>query len=214
MEAEIVGWVAGSALFEDFDGLVEVHPLAYAEREFVGVLELFEGEEVFPVGVVLDAGDSVGECVCDGDGEGLATFFEGWRRNFAEDEGTSGGFAEDSRGIAGGVAVDFGAGGVGGGWGDVGGGEGGGVGYGHVAVYAAEDGGVAACDRVEVGAGGEVVVGPEGVVPAAALYPCAGFGGGDVGADALLHFGEGAGADEVDGEFAGGRLRRCGCGRR
>ena len=190
MEAEVVGWVTGAALFEDIDGLVEVHPLGDAEGEFSGVLELFEGQEVFPVGVVLDACDSVGECVCDGDGEGLATFFEGWWRNFAEDEGIGGGFAQDSRGFAGGVAVDFGAGGVGGGGGDVGGGEGGGVGYGHVTVHAAEDGGVAACYRVEVGAGGEGVVGPERVIPTSALYPCAGFGGGDVVADALLHLGE------------------------
>ena len=54
---------------------------------------------------------------------------------------------------------------------------------------------------VEVGAGGEFVVGPEGVVPSSALDPCAGFGGGDVGADALLHLGEGVDADEVDGEL-------------
>ncbi len=69
-----------------------------------------------------------------------------------------------------------------------------------MAVYAAEDGGVAVGYGVEVGAGGEGVVGPEGVVPSSALNPCAGFGGCDVGADALLHLGEGADADEVDGE--------------
>ena len=43
--------------------------------------------------------------------------------------------------------------------------------------------------------------GPEGVIPSSALDPGAGFGGGDVGADALLHLGEGVDADEVDGEF-------------
>ena len=182
--------MAGAALLEDIDGLVEVDPLGDAEGEFVGVLEFFEGEEVVPVGVVLDAGDAVGEDVGDGDGEGLAALFEGRRRNFAEDEGVGGCFAEDAGGGAGGVAVDLGAGGVGGGGGDVGGGEGGGVGDGHVAVDAAEDGGVAGGDLVEVGAGGEFVVGPEGVVPSSALDPCAGFGGCDVGADALLHLGE------------------------
>ena len=48
---------------------------------------------------------------------------------------------------------------------------------------------------------GSLVVGPEGVVPSSALDPCAGFGGGDVDADALLHLGEGVDADEVDGEL-------------
>ncbi len=60
MEAEIVGWVAGAALLEDLDGLVEVQPLGDADGELAGVFELFECEEVFPVGVVLHAGDSVG----------------------------------------------------------------------------------------------------------------------------------------------------------
>ena len=48
---------------------------------------------------------------------------------------------------------------------------------------------------------GRFAVGPEGVIPAAALNPFAGFGGRDVDADALLHLGEGVGADEIDGEF-------------
>ncbi len=164
------------------------------------MFEFFEGEEVVPVGVVLDAGDAVGENVGDGDGESLAALFEGWRRNFAVDEAVGCAFAKDAGGIAGGVAVDLCAGRVGGGGGDVGCGEGGGVGDGHVAVDAAEDGGMAGCDGVEVGAGGErgvFVVGPEGVIPAAAEDPGAGLGCGDVGADALLHLGEGVDADEV-----------------
>ena len=130
------GWLARRCL-RTSTGLVEVEPLADAEVEFVGVFEVFEGEEVVPVGDVLDGGDAVGEDVGDGDGEGLAALFEGGRRNFCDDEGEGGGFAEDAGGVAGGVAVDFGAGGVGGGGGDVGGGEGGGVGDGHVSVDAA-----------------------------------------------------------------------------
>ncbi len=47
--------MAGAALLEDVQGGVEGQPLADAEVELVGVFELFEGEEVFPVGVVLDA---------------------------------------------------------------------------------------------------------------------------------------------------------------
>ena len=96
---------------------------------------------------------------------------------FAVIEGNGGAFADDAGGVAGGVAVDFAAGGVGGGGGDVGGGEGGGVGDGDVAVDAGEDGGVAAGDGVDVGAGGEGLGGPDGVVPAAAVEPCAGGGG-------------------------------------
>ena len=48
------------------------------------MFELFEGEEVFPVGVVLHAGDAVGDDVGDCDCEGLAALFEGWRRNFCD----------------------------------------------------------------------------------------------------------------------------------
>ena len=74
--------MAGAALLEDREGLVEVQPLGDAEGEFVGVLEFFQGEEVVPIGVVLDAGDAVGEGVVDGDGEGLAALFEGRWREF------------------------------------------------------------------------------------------------------------------------------------
>ena len=148
------GWLARRSL-RTAKRRVEVEPFGDAKRKFAGVLEFFEGEEVFPVGVVLDAGDAVGEDVGDGDGESLAALFEGWRRNFAGDEGVGGGFAKDAGGIAGGVAIDFGAGRVGGGGGDAGGGEGGGVGDGHVPVDAAEDGGMASGNGVEVGACGK-----------------------------------------------------------
>src|SRR3984885_15173557 len=53
---------------------------------------------------------------------------------------------------------------------------------------------------------GVLFVGPDGVVPASALEPGAGFCGVGVGFDALLHLGEGFCVVEVDGEFllAGG----------
>ncbi len=205
VEERIVGWVAGAALLEDGYGLVEVEPLGDAEVELAGVFELFEGEEVPPLGVVLDGGDAVGEGVVDGYVEGLAALFECGRRDFVEDEVAGGGLAEDAGGAAGGVAVDLCAGGIGGVGGDVGGGEGGGVGEGHVAVDAGEDGWVVSGDLVDVGAGGKLVAGPEGVVPAAAEEPVAVSGGGGVVADAVLHLGEGVDAFEVDGElFAAG----------
>ncbi len=100
VEEEIVGGMAGASLFEDGEWLVEVHPLGHSEVELVGVLKFFECEEVFPFGVVLNAGDAVGECVVDGDGEGLAALFEGRWWNFAEDEVGGGGFAEDAGGGA------------------------------------------------------------------------------------------------------------------
>src|SRR5205814_9078472 len=84
---------------------------------------------------------------------------------------------------------------------DVGGGESSGVGDGHVSVYAAQEGRVAGGDLVEVDAGGERAVGPEGVIPPAALDPGVGLRGGDVGADALLHLGKRVEADEVDGQL-------------
>ncbi len=98
-----------------------------------------------------------------------------------------------------GVAVDLGAGWVGGVGRDVGGGEGCGVGQGHVAVDAAEDAGVAGGDLVNVLAGGEFGAGPEGVVPTASDQPCSGLRRCGVGADALLHLGEGFDSVEVDG---------------
>ncbi len=47
------------------------------------MFEVFEDEEVVPVGVVLDGGDAVGEGVGDGDSEGFAALFGGGRRNVA-----------------------------------------------------------------------------------------------------------------------------------
>ena len=115
--------MAGAALLEDSERLVEVEPFGDAEGEFAGVFECFHGEEVVPIGVVLNAGDAIREDVGDGDGKGLTALLEGRRRNFADDEGVSAGLAEDAGGVARGIAVDFGAGGVGGGGGDAGGGE-------------------------------------------------------------------------------------------
>ena len=168
MEQEVIGGMAGSALLEDRDRLVELEPFGDAEGEFAGVFEFFHGEEVVPVGVVLHAGDAVGDDLCDGDHEGLAALLEGRRRNFADDQGVGTGLAEDAGRIAGVVAVDFGSGGVGGGRGDASGGESGGVGHGHVAVYANEEGGMSCGDLVEIGPGGQFVVSPEGVVPSSA----------------------------------------------
>ena len=201
MEERVVGGVAGATLLEDLEGLVEGEPLGEAEVELVGVLELFESEEVFPVGVVLDACDTVGEGVFDGQVEGFGALFGAGWRNFAEDQVGSGGFAEDSGGVAGGVAIDFGAGGVGGVGCDAGGGEGGGVGEGDVTVYPLEDAGVALGDRVDVLPGGEFGSGPESVIPASAFQPDAGFGFGGVDADPLLHLGKGFDSVEVDGEL-------------
>ncbi len=59
------GWLARRCL-RIGRGWSKAQPLGYAEVEFAGVLELFQGEEVFPFGVVLDAGDAVGEGVVDG----------------------------------------------------------------------------------------------------------------------------------------------------
>ena len=107
--------------------------------------------------------------------------------------------------------VNVAAFGVGGGGGDAGSEEGGGVGDEDVAVGAVEDGGVAGGDLVEVLAGGEALLsipsrGPFGVVPACSYDPCTGLCGGDVAGDAGLHVREGGGAVQVYGELllAGG----------
>ena len=153
-------------------GVSKASHSADAEMEFVVVFEVFEDEEVVPVGEVLDGGDAVGEGVGDGDFEGLAALFARGRRDDFVDEGEGGRFADDAGGFAVGVAVDFAAGGIGGCGGDAGGGEGGGVGDGDVAVGAVEDGGMAGGDGVDVLACGEGFGGPVGVVPAAAVKPC------------------------------------------
>ena len=126
------------------------------------------------------------------------------RRSSCEDGGIfermrseGGGFADDAGGFAFGVVVDLAAGRVGGGGGDAGGGEGCGVDYGDVLVGAGEDGGMAGGDGVDVGARGELLVGPDGVVPASAADPCSGGEGDGEGADAGLHLGEGGDVVEV-----------------
>ena len=69
MEERIVFGVAGSAGLKHFEGEGEVEPLGDAEFELTGVLHGFEGEEVVPIGKILDGGDAVGESVGDGDSE-------------------------------------------------------------------------------------------------------------------------------------------------
>ncbi|MCU1225823.1 MAG: hypothetical protein JWQ42_3916 [Edaphobacter sp.] len=212
MEERVVGGVAGAALLEDCEGLREGEPFCDAEAELMGVLHLFEGEEVLPLGVVLDAGDAVGEGVIDGCGEGATALFERWRRDFAEDEGVGGGLAQDACRGAGGVTIDPGSGWVGGVSGDACGEESGGVGDCHVLVDATEDCGVASGDGVQIGAGGKLLAGPEGVVPTAAFEPCSGLCRGGVGADAILHLGEGFGADQVDREVQQSGVAHVGVG--
>ena len=197
----VVFGVAGTAGLKNFKGEGEVDPFRDAKLEFVGVLHGFEGEEVVPVGEVLDGGDAVGESVGDGDLESAAAVFGGRRGYFAEDEIGRGGFAEDARRGSSGVAVDLRAGGIGGGGGDVRQGEGDGVGDGHVAVGAPEDGWVVGGDLVEVLAGGELFAGPDGVIPASALEPCAGRFRGGVDLDLLEHGGKSGNLGEVDGQF-------------
>ena len=60
MEEGVIGGMAGAAGFEDGNRSVEVEPLADTEVKLSGVLKLFEGEEVFPAGVVLNGRNSIG----------------------------------------------------------------------------------------------------------------------------------------------------------
>ena len=60
VEEGVVGGVGGAAGFEDVEGEGEVDPLGEAEFQVAGVLHRHEGEEVVPVGEVLDGGDAVG----------------------------------------------------------------------------------------------------------------------------------------------------------
>ena len=114
VEEWIVGGMAGSALFEDGDGEVEVEPLGYAEVEFIGVFEGEEDLEVVPVGEVLGAGDAVGKGVGDGNVEGSVAVVERRRRNFGGEQGDGGAFANDASGCSGYVVIDLAAGRVGG----------------------------------------------------------------------------------------------------
>ncbi len=79
-------------------------------------------------------------------------------------------------------------------------------------VGAGEDGGMAGGDGVDVGAGGELLVGPVGVVPASAGNPCSGRESGGEGADAGLHLGEGGDVVEVDGELVAAGVGHVGVG--
>ncbi len=77
----------------------------------------------------------------------------------------------------------------------------GGVGDDDVTVSAIEDGGMIAGYFVVVLASRKRFGRPFGVIPAAALNPLAGLGGGDIFGDAILHIGERGGVVEVDREF-------------
>ncbi len=125
MEERIVGGVAGALLLEGREGEGEVEPLGDAEGEFPLALEVFEDEEVVEGGgVVLDAGDTVGEGVVDGGEQGRLAFGGCGRRDLAFDEARGGGFSDDAGEGSGGVVVQLAAGWVGRGRGDAGGGQG------------------------------------------------------------------------------------------
>jgi len=111
----------------------------------------------------------VSEGVGHGDFEGSGALVAGRGRDDFVDERESWTFADDSGGVAVGIAVDLCAFGIGGCGGDVGGREGCGVDDGDVAIGAAQDGGMASGDGVDVLAGGKGFSGPDGVVPASAL---------------------------------------------
>ena len=97
----------------------------------------------------------MGECVEDGELRAFDAFFVRGRRDDFVDEVLCG-FAQDSGGVAGRVEVDGSAFRWGGFAGDSGGGEGGGVGDGDVAVNTVEEGGVVfrLCGRGPGGWGG------------------------------------------------------------
>ena len=165
---------------------------------------LLEDEEVFPIAEVLHAGDAVGECVVDGELVAFAALFGRGRRDDFVDEVLRG-FAKDAGGFAAGVVVDGSALRWLGFAGDAGGCEGGGVGDGDVAVDAVEERGMIAGDFVEILAGGQRFVGPEGVIPAAAGEPMARgccVGGG---LDLREHVGERFHAGQVDVKLGAAR---------
>ena len=82
VEEWVGDWVGLLVFFKGGDREVEAEPLADAEMKVSGAFEIFECEEVFPVGEVLDGGDSVGVGVGDGYLEGLPAFFRSWWRDY------------------------------------------------------------------------------------------------------------------------------------
>ena len=175
------------------------------------LFHLLEDEEVLPVAEVLHAGDAVGECVGDGELVAFATVFRRGRRNDFVDEALRG-FAKDAGGFAAGVEVDGSALGRLRFAGDAGGGERGGVGDGDVSVDAIEEGGMAACDFVEILARGQDLLVPEGVIPVAAGEPVAGGRGVGGGLDSCEHLGEGFDAGEIDVELGAACAAEVGVG--
>ncbi len=192
------GIVSGALLFERVDGCTEGQPLGDAQGQLAFALHLLHDEEVFPIGVVLRGGEAVGDGVGHCEFEAAAPLRFAAGRNVLSNEFHPRGFAEDAGRLALGVAIDLATCRVGGSAGNASGGECCRVGDGDVSIDAAKDGGMACCDGVDIASGGQSLVGPEGVIPAATRDPvtlgCAGRGE----LNAPLHFGEGGAPGEVD----------------
>ncbi len=211
VEEGVVGIVMGAHLLEFFKRVLEGQPLADTDAELALFFHLLKDEEILPVAEVLNGGDAVCESV--GDGElvaAAALVVAGGRDDFVDKLLRR--FAKDAGGLAAGVEVDGSALRRGGFAGDAGCRQGGRVRDGDVAIDAVEEGGVAGGDLVEVLAGGENLLVPEGVVPVAAGEPVSRGSGLGEEVDFSEHFGERFYAGEIDVELGLASAAKVGVG--
>ncbi len=167
MEHWIVDVMMCAISFQFFKGVLKGKPLANAEMKLALLFHLLENEEILPVTEVLDAGDTMGEGVFDGEFIAIAALVGSRRRDDSVDEALRG-FAKDAGGFPARVEVDgpalrrlcFA--------GDTGGGKCGSIGDGDVSVDAIEKCRVIAGDLVEVLAGRKNFLFPQSMIPVSA----------------------------------------------
>ena len=94
--------------FQLVERSVEGQPLGYAQGEHAFLLQLAQGQEIFPRRVVLNGGDAVARRFRQGQQQAALALLGGRSRNQAADE-TSGVFFQPAGGLAVGVADDFAA---------------------------------------------------------------------------------------------------------
>src|SRR5438876_10550914 len=96
----------GAMLLEDAERRVERQPLGNARGQFAFALQFFEGEEIFPIGIILDGGDaglgSIGQCQL----ERVAALRGSWFGQFIENY-VLGSCAQDAGRDASGAAIDL-----------------------------------------------------------------------------------------------------------
>ncbi len=188
--------MVGAGFLQIFYWTVKGKPFGDAQCQFVLALQLFVDEEIFPSGVVLRGGDTPAGGVLQGQFDGAAPHQFRRRGNKTADQ-SHGRLAHNAGRLAISIAVDLAALRVFCLPGDGRSFERCCIRHEDVTIHAGEDGRIGAAHFVEVGARGQHLLRPFGVVPAASGDPLAGRGRLHAVGDALLHLLQRLGPNEI-----------------